>query len=156
MAFHKISRRTLPLALLPVAGAILALVVFFWPTDPPPPPPRPTVTPARKSEPFTSGDKLVLQDGTTLQGEVLREGRTHVVMRYPDGRIRLVSKAKLKEQALGARRPGTPARLRLKNGRLLEGQLLQRTAHTVEFRLGTGTVVMFRVQDIASIESSRP
>lgn len=142
MKAHRISRKALPLALLPVAAA--GVVFLLVPTTPPPPRenlPR-LVAPAP--------DRVATGDGSVVRGEVQSHSGTHTTVRLPDGTVRLLTD--VSEVKRGSPRRGPRRRVTLRNGRSLIGEVLGEGSGAVELRLESGTLVTLRPEDVERVD----
>ena len=145
MSFRRISRKSLPLALVPVLAA--ASLVLLLPGSSPELQPVPL--------PRTPPDRVTLEDGRQLRGEVLREGADHVVVRLPDGRQTLLERERIKRVQRGPLAAGHAVRVRLRSGRVVSGRLVAEGPASIDLLLESGTRVALRRADVASIESAR-
>lgn len=143
MSSSRISRKSVPLALLPIlaAGALVLLA-----TDAPEPA---AVSPA----PWPAPDRLTLEGGETLEGTLLTQGEAHVTLRLSNGDVRLIRRDRLRGLERGRQARGAPVRVRLRSGRVVLGELLERTDASVRLRLPSGTVLPLNTADVAAIES---
>lgn len=146
MESRRISRKTLLLALLPLLA--VAGIAGLLATDGPPA--SEAISPR---SPGPTPDRLTLDDGEELRGEVLEASTDHVTLRLADGTVRLVSRERVQELRRGPTRAGEAVRVRLRSGRTVEGELVRRTAQGIELRLmPSGTLVSLRREDVTQVE----
>jgi hypothetical protein len=147
--FRRISRKSLPAALLPIALAASVLLLVPYDDEPVSPPPG-SIGPAL---PAATPDRLSLSDGRTLEGEVVSEGKEHLSIRLTDGSTVIVPRAEVASSARDEPRTGVRHRVRLRNGRTVFGQLLNRSPTSVELRLREGTLVTLSMDDVLAVEA---
>lgn len=139
-----LSRRAVSLALLPViaAASLLLLLPHPDPVAPTLPPPAPLPTP----------DRLTLDDGQTLEGEILADQGKYVQLRLANGEVRLVRRDRVKNLEQGPQPTGKPVSVTLRSKRVFQGELLRETPTGVELKLQNGRRVTLRKKDVLSIE----
>lgn len=150
MPFARLPRRLVRWSLALPALLAVASLALLVPSDERP---RRPVGGGPTREPRESPDLLVLREGT-LTGEVLREGPEHVVLRLPDGSVRLIPRADLVERRqVATPRTGPAVRVRLRSGRSVDARVLAETPEQLELRLEGGATITVRRSDIASVET---
>jgi hypothetical protein len=142
---RKLSRWAIPLALLPVvaAGSLLILI----------PGGDPDVSRRPAPAPIPILDRLTLDDGQLLEGELLGQGPEYLRFRLPSGSVRLVPSARVRFLERGSQAKGEQVSVTLRNQKVIQGVLLKRSPQWIELRLTSGTQVTLRQADIASVES---